>query len=525
MEKTTSLGFLAHSQTKLSRARWAAGAFETFDYAAVRHIVSVVAGVAHDNARRFAELTVAECGFGVVNDKEAKNRTASQGFIAEYGGRDLCSPQVDTQRRQLRFARPAGVILALTPSTSPVAALYFKVLSALLTRNAIVISPHPAVRETCVAAAELLATAAVSAGAPDGVIQVIEHPTVLLIETLMSDPTVNLILATGGGAVVSAAYRSGTPAIGVGPGNPPVLVDATADIAQAASDIVESKAFDNSVLCTAESLLLAVEPIADQLTTELVANGGYICTPDETAKVRGYMYPDGRFNTEVVGRSAADIAEAAGFRVGSRVKVLVTPIDSVVTEEPLTHEKLAPVLAMLRVPDVTRAIRAARSLLGIAGTGHSAVIHSTDPQTIFDFTNALSAHRVSVNVPGSKGNAGMGTTLPMSLSVGTGFRGGSSTGDNLTPDHLVQWSIAAFGDGADVRMPDFNQAVQHKPTAADRQMPAYPLPSDRDATIVDRAPLQPARAPLNAASLDKSELRNRLRAIISEEIRTLIGTS
>ncbi|WP_335583101.1 aldehyde dehydrogenase family protein [Mycobacterium sp. MS1601] len=411
----------------------------------------------------------------------------------------------------------------MTPSTSPVAALYFKVLSAMLTRNAVVISPHPAVRRTCVEAANVLAVAAVEAGAPQGAIQVIERPTVPLIENLMGDSRVNLILATGGGAVVSAAYHSGTPAIGVGPGNPPVLVDATADVPQAASDIIESKSFDNSVLCTAESLLLAVDSIADRLEAELVRNGGYICTPDETEKIRAYVYPGGRFNTKVVGRSAAAIAESAGFRVGTRVKVLITPIQSVVDEEPLTHEKLSPILAMLRVPDVARAIRDARSLLRIAGTGHSAVIHSNNPNVILEYSKALSAHRISVNVPGSKGNAGMGTTLPMSLSVGTGFRGGSSTGDNLTPDHLVQWSVTAFSQSTAVRLPDFDDALRATVTNHQLAAPAYPVPSNLGETATK--PTHPAtRTESHPTTIEKAELRDELRAIVFEELRNLIGT-
>jgi acetaldehyde dehydrogenase / alcohol dehydrogenase len=518
---TTSARDLAHSRSRLHRAQWAAEAFGAYDYSTVKRIVTAVADVAYNNAGRFAEMTVKECGFGVVADKVVKNQTASRGFVQQYAERDLCSHRIDAAARQIQVPRPAGVVLAVIPSTSPIAALYFKTLSALLTRNAIVISPHPAVVSTCVEAARIVARAAKSAGAPDGCIQVIERPTIPLIEALMGDQLTNLIVATGGSQVVRAAYLSGTPAIGVGPGNPPVLVDDTADLGRAAECIVASKTFDNSVLCTAESLLIAVEPIAAELTSRMTKLGAHICSEDETAKVRDYVYPGGAFNTKVVGRSAAEIASAAGFRVAPTVKVLVTPIHSVTVEESLTHEKLSPVLAMRTVPDISRAIREARSLLRIAGSGHSAVIHSTNPQNILDLSSGLSAHRMAVNVPGSLGNAGMGTTLPMTFSVGTGFRAGSSTGDNFTPDHLVQWSRTAFSEAADVVFPDFGGLTPRTHRHISEHVPPYPLPSNRLETSValDGAP----RAASQPGEADVSSLREDLRAIVIEELHNLIG--
>ncbi|HEX5260032.1 MAG TPA: aldehyde dehydrogenase family protein, partial [Gaiellales bacterium] len=218
----------------LQRAHWAATAFAGYDPQRTRRIVEATAEAAYQNAERYAEWAVRETGMGVVEHKRIKNEACSRGVVEWYAGHDYVSARIDADARIVELPRPAGVVLALTPSTNPIATVFFKVLLALMTRNAVVVSPHPMAREVSAEAARTLAQAAVAAGAPDGCIQVVEEPTIPLIEALMSDPTTDVILATGGTAVVRAAYRSGNPAIGVGPGNVPVLVDHTADLAAAA---------------------------------------------------------------------------------------------------------------------------------------------------------------------------------------------------------------------------------------------------------------------------------------------------
>ncbi|HHN73094.1 MAG TPA: aldehyde dehydrogenase family protein, partial [Thermopetrobacter sp.] len=240
----------------LERARWAASAFQRYDRDATMAIVEAVAAKAHDQAAHFAEAVVAESGFGVAAHKKIKNELTAHPLVDFYREQDFVNPRVDEARKIVEIPRPAGVIFALTPSTNPIATLNFKVLMALMTRNAIVISPHPAVREASVAAARALCEAAEAAGAPEAVVQIIEEPSIPLVEAFMHSPKTNVILATGGTAMGRAAYSSSNPAIGVGPGNAPVYVDAGADIAQAAKRIVESKSFDNSVLCTNESVLI-----------------------------------------------------------------------------------------------------------------------------------------------------------------------------------------------------------------------------------------------------------------------------
>ena len=291
----------------LQRAHWAASAFASYPADAVARIVEAVAEVAYQNAERYAEWAVKETGMGVVEHKRTKNEVCSRGIAETYRDHDYASARIDEERRIVEVPRPAGVVLALTPSTNPVCSVYFKVLLSLMTRNAVVVSPHPMARECCVDAARLLADAAVRAGAPDGCIQVVEEPTIPLIEALMSDETTDVIVATGGSAVVRAAYRSGNPAIGVGPGNVPVLVDATADLARAARCIVDSKSFDNSILCTNESVLIAEERIADALERELVKQGAHICSADEADRVRDTVFPDGHWRLDLIGRDAQTI--------------------------------------------------------------------------------------------------------------------------------------------------------------------------------------------------------------------------
>lgn len=482
---------------KLAAAEGAASIYANYDRAQVAKIVDAVARVALAEAGPLARRAADETGFGVVQDKALKNESIARAFLEDHRDSDFCTHQVDQATRMLMIPRPAGVVFGITPSTSPVAALYFKVLCALITRNAIVVSPHPAARQVSIDTAELLAQAAERAGAPVGTIQVLEEPSIPLVEMVMADPRVKLVIATGGGGVVRAAYRSGTPAIGVGPGNAPVIIDETVELKQAVEKLVRSKTFDNGVLCTTESVLIAVEEIVPRLLKLLESQGVYLCSSDETQRIRDHVYPEGRFNTSVVGRPATEIAEGAGVRVPPSTRVLLTPIETVSGEEPLTHEKLSPVLAFVVAPDFDAALSAARGILDIAGVGHSAVIHSDDAQRVLDVSYALPVHRIAVNAPGSLGNAGFGTNLPISMSLGTGYIGGSSSSENLNPDYFVQWSRVAYPATIFDRFPDFADLVR----------------SDRSRESVVQF------APRGAGDL----LREELRRIVLEELRDVIG--
>ena len=268
----------------------------------------------HAKAQHYAEWAVRETGMGVVEHKRIKNEACSKGLVELYGNEDFISPRIDAAKKIVELPRPAGVIFALIPVTNPVATVFFKTLLALMTRNAIILSPHPQAKACCADAARVLAEAAKAAGAPDGAIQVIDEPNIPLLEKLMADERVDLIVATGGPSVVKAAYRSGNPAFGVGPGNAPVVVDDTADIKLAAKRIVASKSFDNSILCTNESTVLAFTTIADRLLDAMKAEKAHICSPEETDKLRKLLFTEHGFNVAMIGKDASVIAREAGLQ-------------------------------------------------------------------------------------------------------------------------------------------------------------------------------------------------------------------
>ena len=495
---------IARARHMLQSGQWAAREYATFDRARVWPIVDAVAAVAFANSAKFAELAVRETGFGVVEDKRKKNEFASQGIVDRYRDVDLVSPRIDSENRIVEFPRPAGVVLALTPSTNPVSTLYFKVLLALMTRNAIVVSPHPLAVDCCTKATHMMAEAAVDAGAPRDVIQVVDKPSVPLIGALMVDIDTNVILATGGSAVVRAAYSSGNPAIGVGPGNAPVLVDATADIGRAASDIVASKSFDNSLLCSAESVLICEQSIAERLVKELVRQGAYLCSNSERDRLRSLLFPTGNLNTAVVGKDAQWLAKEAGIRVSPRVRVLLAPIDLIVSDEVLAHEKLCPVLAINVQLDIASAIRAACATLRITGAGHSAAIYSGSVENVMAFASAVNVLRVVVNAPNSTGVSGMDTNLAPTMTVGTGFMGRSSLGENLEPKHLVNWARIAYGKDPAVSFPDFSGLTPWQ----ERRQPVTDSVSSFQTN----------------SGVDGDDLREKIRRLLIEELGSLVGS-
>jgi acetaldehyde dehydrogenase/alcohol dehydrogenase len=526
-ELLTDPAGVPRARAMLQRAEWAARAFARYDKPAVDAIVRAAAEAGAARAREYAERAVRETGFGVVEHKVLKNVACSTGVVEHYAGHDYVTPRVDAVAKVVEVPRPAGVVLALTPSTNPVATVFFKCLLALMTRSVVVVSPHPMAKEVCADAARALGEAAVKAGAPDGVIQVVDEPSVPLIDALMTDERTSVIVATGGVPVVRAAYSSGTPAIGVGPGNVPVLVDATADLAKAARRIVDSKSFDNSVLCTNESVLIVTERAATALQRHLKQAGAYLLAPDERDKIAKLLFPGGRFDIRFVGKDASWIAAEAGLRVPNRTRVLLAPFDLVVPEEPLAHEKLCPVLGLVRVPTARRGIDAARAVLRLSGRGHSAAIHSTDPQVIIEYGAAVEVLRVAVNVGNSLGSAGLETNLAPTMTIGTGFFGRSSVGENLHPSHLVQWTRLAYNRDPAEPFGDFTALVPWQtPAGHQGPQPPYPVASNQRGDLPAAASgggqaYSPARSELNGS--DASALREQIRRLILEELSQLAG--
>ena len=483
----------------LDRARWAASRMQKLDRVAIRRICEAVGNAGHAKAQHYAEWAVRETGMGVIEHKRIKNEACSRALVELYAGEDFISPRIDAARKIVELPRPAGVVFALIPVTNPVATVFFKTLLALMTRNAIILSPHPQARACSADAARLLAEAARAAGAPDGAIQVIDEPNIPLLEKLMADERVDLIIATGGPSVVKAAYRSGNPALGVGPGNAPAVVDDTADIRLAAKRIVASKSFDNSILCTNESTVLAFASIADRLLEAMKAEKAHICTAEETAKLRNLLFTETGFNIAMIGKDASVIAREAGFNAPG-AKILVTPVDLVQPEEKLVREKLCPVLAFARVQTIDQAISSARSMMRKSGKGHSAAIHSKSEANILAFAAAVPALRIAVNTGCSLGASGYETNLGPSMTIGTGFAGGSSIGENLTPHHLLHYARIAYNKDASETFGNF--------------------------AGLDPLNLPKRIAPVASLAVDNSndsELRRELRRIILEELKAVMA--
>lgn len=464
----------AVAQMKIDRAAWAVRAFSRYDRAAVMRVARAVAEAAHQGAQTYAEWAVRETGMGVVEHKRLKNEFSAHPLVDFYENLDLVDPRIDPARKMVEIPKPAGVVLALTPATNPVSTLYYKTILAVLSRCAVIFSPHPMAKACSADAAARLEAAATAAGAPAGLVQCIEEPTVPLVQALMASPKVQVILATGGGPMVRAAYSSGNPAIGVGPGNAPVYVDPDADQNAAAKRIIDSKSFDNSVLCTNESVLISLDSDRSRLERALRANGAHVCSPAEVAKLRGWLFPGGGLNAGAVGKSAVWIAAQAGFRVVPSTRILVAPIEVVGIEEPLSKEKLAPVLAWIAAGTFERALGIAQMILRMTGAGHSAAFHGEDAQKAMDFASALPVYRVVANAPCSQGAAGFATHLAPSFMIGTGYAGRSSVGENVGPQHLVHWTRLAWNADPSVPMADFTgvRAPFEGPESAPR--PAAP---------------------------------------------------
>ena len=500
----------------VNRARWAGSVYANFRRDDVLRIVKAVAEVGEETARYYADWAVDETGFGNADHKELKNRLCSEGIYEYYKNHDFTRHRVDHKHKVIEIPRPAGVIFALTPSTNPVCSVFFKALLALMTRNAIVISPHPAARECCSDAAQKIAEAAESAGAPDGVVQVVENPTLEVINGIMSSDGIDVILATGGTPMVRAAYSSGNPALGVGPGNCPAYVDKTADIELAAKCIANSKAFDNSVLCTNESAVIAHKDISSDLIIAFKKEGCYLCTDEERDRLSEVLFPEGRFDVAVIGQSAEWIAERARIRVPQNTRVLLVNLERIGDDYLLSREKLCPVLGFYEVAGRDVAMKACNAMTRRMGSGHSAAIHCKDPQMILRFGSELAVLRTPVNAPCSTGASGFDTNLAPTMTVGTGFFGRSSVADNVGPHHLVQWSKIAFSKESEIDMNEY-ELIESQPT------PKVRYPNEViDYSFADGFDSQTSGLHSHGNNaLTGEDLRAEIHKIILEEIRSL----
>ena len=391
-----------------------------------------------------AKMAVEETGMGVVEDKVTKNHFASEYIYNSYKNVKTCGElEHDETYGISRVAEPLGIIAGIVPTTNPTSTAIFKALLALKTRNGIVFSPHPRAKNSTYAAAMIIERAAVRAGAPEGIVGCIKHPTMAVSAALMHHKYTNLILATGGPGMVKAAYSSGRPAIGVGAGNTPALIDETAHIKMAVSSILMSKTFDNGMICASEQSVIVVESIYEAVKKEFLARGAYILNAAERAKVASTIFIDGKLNAKIVGQPAWKIAEMAGIKVPKEAKVLIGETKDITMgpEEPFAHEKLSPVLALYKCKNFEEGAMMAKKLIEAGGLGHTSVLY-TNPHNedrIKTYGSLVETGRVLVNIPASQGAIGdlYNFKLAPSLTLGCGSWGGNAVSENIGVKHLM----------------------------------------------------------------------------------------
>ena len=405
------------------------------------------AATAADKARiPLAKMAVEETGMGVVEDKVIKNHYASEYIYNAYKNTKTCGViEEDPVYGIKKIAEPIGLIAAVIPTTNPTSTAIFKTLLALKTRNAIIISPHPRAKGCTIAAAKLVLEAAVKAGAPEGIIGWIDVPSLELTNLVMRDA--DIILATGGPGMVKAAYSSGKPALGVGAGNTPVIIDDTADIRLAVNSIIHSKTFDNGMICASEQSVTVLESVYQAVKDEFQYRGCYFLKGDELDKVRKTIIINGALNAKIVGQKATTIAEMAGVKVPENTKILIGEVESVDISEEFAHEKLSPVLAMYKAKTFDEALAKAEQLVADGGYGHtsSLYINTNEKEKMAKHAAAMKTCRILVNTPSSHGGIGdlYNFKLAPSLTLGCGSWGGNSVSENVGVKHLINIKTVA----------------------------------------------------------------------------------
>jgi acetaldehyde dehydrogenase/alcohol dehydrogenase len=434
-------------QSALGRLRSAQKTFATYTQEQVDKIF-LAAATAADKARiSLAKLAVEETGMGIVEDKVIKNHYAAEYIYNAYKNTKTCGViEEDKAFGIKKIAEPIGVIAAVIPTTNPTSTAIFKCLIALKTRNAIIISPHPRAKHSTIAAAKLVLEAAVAAGAPEGIIGWIDVPSLEMTNTVMKEA--DIILATGGPGMVKAAYSSGKPALGVGAGNTPAIIDDSADILLAVNSIIHSKTFDNGMICASEQSVIVLENIYDMVKAEFAARGCYFLNALETEKVRKTIIINGALNAKIVGQKAVRIAELAGVTVPAGTKILIGEVESVDISEEFAHEKLSPVLAMYKAKTFAEALDKADRLVADGGYGHTSSVYlnvATEQEKLSAFEARMKTCRILVNTPAAQGGIGdlYNFKLAPSLTLGCGSWGGNSVSENVGVKHLINIKTVA----------------------------------------------------------------------------------
>ncbi len=431
----------------LQKVREAQKQYATFSQEQVDKIFKAAAIAANKKRIPLAKLAVEETGMGVIEDKVIKNHFASEYIYNKYKNSKTCGViEEDNAYGIKKIAEPIGVIAAVIPTTNPTSTAIFKTLLALKTRNGIIISPHPRAKKSTIEAAKVVLEAAVEAGAPENIISWVDEPSLELTNMLMQQA--DIILATGGPGMVKAAYSSGKPAIGVGAGNTPAVIDDSADILLAVNSIIHSKTFDNGMICASEQSVIVLDAVYDKVKSEFARRGCYFLNPDEIDKVRKTILIDGSLNAKIVGQKAHTIAEMAGVEVPKETKILIGEVECVETSEEFAHEKLSPVLAMYRAKDFDDAIQKAYKLIMDGGIGHTSSLYADTIRAkdkIEKFYNTMKTCRVLINTPSSQGGIGdiYNFKLAPSLTLGCGSWGGNSVSENVSIKHLINIKTVA----------------------------------------------------------------------------------
>ncbi len=446
MELDKDLASIQEARNLVKKAKAAQAVLAEMDQQQVDRIVGAMAAAAEKAAEKLARMAVSDTGFGVEKDKVTKNLFAAR-TVYNYikDAKTIGVIREDREKKLIEVAIPMGVVAGLVPSTNPTSTAIFKALICVKAGNALIVSPHPGAMNCIGETVRLLNAAAVEAGAPDGLVSMMTVPTIGGTGELMK--RCNMIIATGGSAMVKAAYSSGTPALGVGPGNVPAYIERTADIPNAVRRIIASKTFDNGTICASEQSVVTEDCIRDEVIAQFKRQGGYFVSGEEQKKLEAVIRRPGAetVNPRIVGKSALEIAKLAGIQVPQDTRVILCAQDGVGKDYPFSIEKLSPLLAFYTEPDWQHACERCLELLRYGGLGHSLSMHTNNPELVRTFVLKKPVSRLLVNTGSTQGGIGATTGISPSFTLGCGAVGGSATSDNVTVHHLYQIRRAAYG--------------------------------------------------------------------------------
>ncbi len=431
----------------IANAKEAQKELATYSQEKIDKIICEIASACASQAERLAKMAVEETGFGVWEDKVLKNLLGST--ITYDSCKDMKTVGIIKDCKEcgiMEVGVPMGIVAALIPSTNPTSTTMYKSIISIKAGNAIVISPHPNAKNCILETVKIIRNTLKKCGAPENIVQSISLTTIDATNTLLKSRDIGVILATGGEAMVRAAYSSGNPAIGVGPGNGPAFIERTADIPLAVKRIFDSKTFDNGTICASEQSIVTERCVKDKVVEEVKKQGGYFLSEEETKKLSGFILrANGTMNPKIVGKSAKVIADMAGFSIPEGTRVLVSEQTTVAKDNPYSREKLCPILAFYTEPSWEAACERCMQILYNEGVGHTMTIHSQDKNVIKEFALKKPVSRLLVNTPGALGGVGATTNLSPALTLGCGAVGGSATSDNISPLNLINIRRVAYG--------------------------------------------------------------------------------